>query len=709
MKKLLLITAILCYILSATAQWQWINPMPPETHYKSVAHVTEQTYVTMGESLILKTQDEGRTWTQTEHPPVTNLNKVLFVNAETGFVVGDDGLLLKSSDGGDSWQEMNTGTKSSFWDVYFVNEQLGFISANAGQVFKTIDGGKNWTQQEMPDVWQHLRLIKFFDENTGYVASMHGLFAKTINGGEVWKVVEEELSFYYIYDMHLVDAQTILLASYGGIFKSTDGGETWQEKLAPSDEEIEAFSFINETTGYALGQLSRIYKTTDGGETWVNTNLLPDYFVSNVMEKGIAFGSEHTGIVVCWDNITWLDMQANAYDTPVQTIITQDLRDAAFTNDTTIVAVGRGLIAQSNTNGRTWSIQAPVQFGDYYYKIHFINENIGFSVGENFAPNIKKGVIIKTIDGGNNWELNFAIEQELRDVHFVNLDTGYVVGSGGTIYKTTNGGNEWVAQDSGVEVSLNSVFFTDTKTGYACGMGGTIIQTTNGGDTWTIASTPTTDAMFAISFFNDSIGFASVRGWGMAKTINAGKNWTWFRLPGSRNRIMRDMVFTSEKDGYIAGWDYLFTTNDGGETWELEQLSGGASISGIAVRNKNTIIGVGHKGTILRKYTGPEETPIDEEEDNSPTNIKFPDSETITFSVYPNPFSHVINIKGTFKENSCLIEIYDLNGRRLLDRNYSTASGNLTIDTSGLNAGVYLLRITDGATISTHKIVKTHR
>ena len=707
MKKLILIAAIICHILPANAQWQWINPMPPETHYKSVAHVTEQTYVTMGESIILKTQDGGSTWMQTEHPSVADLNKVYFLNEETGFVVGDDGLLLESSDGGDSWQKMNTGTESTFWDVYFVNEQLGFISANGGRVFKTTDGGENWSLQEVPDVWQQLRLIKFFDENTGYVASRGGLFAKTTNGGEDWEVVEEELSFYYINDMQLIDAQTILLASYGGIFKSTDGGETWQEKLAPDDEEIEAFSFINETTGYALGQLSRIYKTNNAGETWVNTNLLPDYFVSNVMDKGIAFGSEHTGIVVCWDNITWLDMQASSYDTPVQTITTHHLRDAAFTNDTTIVAVGSNLIAKSNTNGRTWSFQAPVQGGDYYFEVQFIDENTGFSVGENFAPNIPKGVIIKTIDGGNNWELNFAIEQELRDVHFVNADTGYVVGTGGTIYKTTNGGDDWVAKTSGVDVNLHSVFFTDTETGYACGIGGTIIQTTDGGDTWTIADTPTTDGMFAISFFNDSIGFASVRGHGMAKTINAGENWTWMSLPGSGNRIMRDMVFTSEQDGYIAGGDYLFTTHDGGENWELNQLPASPGVFGIAVRNENTIIAVGPKGTILRNYTGPEEHPLDDDE---PTSIS--DGETIfspnKFTIFPNPFDNQIKIRGDFSnQQQVLIEIFDIQGRLIYQTEKSTSGIEyLSVDTNVIPRGIYILRLKTHTYTTSFKIIK---
>ncbi|ASB50574.1 YCF48-related protein [Alkalitalea saponilacus] len=719
MKKLILIAAILCHILPANAQWQWINPMPPETHYKSVAHVTEQTYVTMGESLILKTQDGGRSWMQTAHPSVTNLNKVLFLNTETGFVVGDDGLLLKSSDGGNSWQEMNTGTESTFWDIFFVNEQLGFIAANGGRVFKTTDGGENWSLQEVPDVWQHLRLIKFFDENTGYVASMHGLFAKTTNGGEDWEVIEEELSFYYINDMHLIDAQTILLASYGGIFKSSDGGVNWEEKLAPDDEEMANFSFVSETTGYVLGHLSRIYKTVDGGESWTNTNLLPDYFLCHLSscEKAIAFENENHGILVGFENITQLDMQSNTYNSHTQSITTHDIKGAVFINDTTIVAVGNNsLLARSNTNGRTWTVQTFNPPGQYE-GVHFIDENTGFAVGNSYSEENWGHRIVKTDDGGNSWRsVLFSTSEEsnnfrerLRGIHFPNANTGYAVGSGGVIYKTTNGGEDWVSKESGVSVQLNSVFFTDANTGYACGSSGTIVQTKNGGDTWTIANTPTTDGMFAISFINNSIGFAAVRGWGMVKTINAGENWIWISLPGSPNRIMRDMVFISEQVGYLAGSDYMFTTHDGGESWELNPLPGSPSISGLAARNGNTVVAVGFNGTILRKYTGPEETPLDEDDDQEPpTSIEFLNRDVNTFRVYPNPFDNHIIIKGRFEHSSTVtVYIYDIHGRLIYQTEHNTfGEETFYINTQSISNGIYLLRLTNNQNTQNFKIIK---
>ena len=49
-------------------------------------------------------------------------------------------------------------------------------------------------------------------------------------------------------------------------------------------------------------------------------------------------------------------------------------------------------------------------------------------------------VIFKTTDSGLNWEnQEIDTQQALLSVYFINKDTGYVVGNGGTILRTRNG------------------------------------------------------------------------------------------------------------------------------------------------------------------------------------------------------------------------------------------------------------------------------
>jgi photosystem II stability/assembly factor-like uncharacterized protein len=67
------------------------------------------------------------------------------------------------------------------------------------------------------------------------------------------------------------------------------------------------------------------------------------------------------------------------------------------------------------------------------YDIDFINENVGWAVGQ-------YGHILKTTNGGEIWShQNSNVSQELNDVEFKNENEGWVVGLGGIILHTTNG------------------------------------------------------------------------------------------------------------------------------------------------------------------------------------------------------------------------------------------------------------------------------
>ena len=59
--------------------------------------------------------------------------------------------------------------------------------------------------------------------------------------------------------------------------------------------------------------------------------------------------------------------------------------------------------------------------------------------------------------------------------------TGTVVGTEGTIFRTTDGGTTWVTQTSGTTNDLHGVSFTDGNNGTVVGDDGTILRTTNGG------------------------------------------------------------------------------------------------------------------------------------------------------------------------------------------------------------------------------------
>ena len=66
---------------------------------------------------------------------------------------------------------------------------------------------------------------------------------------------------------------------------------------------------------------------------------------------------------------------------------------------------------------------------------------------------------------GQDWKwLNpIPTGNNLNNVKFLNADTGYAAGDYGTILKTTDGGNNWITQNSGTTNNLKSSLFYKCK------------------------------------------------------------------------------------------------------------------------------------------------------------------------------------------------------------------------------------------------------
>src|SRR5689334_15858694 len=63
-------------------------------------------------------------------------------------------------------------------------------------------------------------------------------------------------------------------------------------------------------------------------------------------------------------------------------------------------------------------------------------------------------------------------EVTLMGVFFRDPNLGWAVGSGGTVLKTTDGGQKWKKQISGTTAQLTGVFFVDDKVGWIIGVNG---------------------------------------------------------------------------------------------------------------------------------------------------------------------------------------------------------------------------------------------
>ncbi|NWG29576.1 MAG: T9SS type A sorting domain-containing protein [Ignavibacteriaceae bacterium] len=164
---------------------------------------------------------------------------------------------------------------------------------------------------------------------------------------------------------------------------------------------------------------------------------------------------------------------------------------------------------------------------------------------------------------------------DLWSTFFVDDSTGWIVGSGGFIKKTTNAGNEWIAQNSGTTLILKSVQFVDQNTGWICGESGLILKTNDGGTSWDSLASSTTQHLSDIYFYDTNIGYVVGFNGTILKTTDSGSSW--ISLSSGTTNDLYSMDFVDAFVGYAAGevndTSSVIQTTDGGATW-IDKSSG---------------------------------------------------------------------------------------------------------------------------------------
>jgi photosystem II stability/assembly factor-like uncharacterized protein len=208
--------------------------------------------------------------------------------------------------------------------------------------------------------------------------------------------------------------------------------------------------------------------------------------------------------------------------------------------------------------------------------IFFLDSLTGWAVTGNGQPNDTSGYILKTIDGGDNWNLKFTDFRDFSRIKFLNVQTGFVSGgyaTGARIYKSIDGGESWFALNipSGGQIYFNDMSILNEDTIWTIasnGLVGGVFRTTNGGASWQIQASFGSQNPTRIYMMNANTGFISYsNNTALRKTTNGGFNWV--QIAGENGFF--DMYFIDSLIGWKADSD-LKKTVDGGLNWSAQPL-----------------------------------------------------------------------------------------------------------------------------------------
>ncbi|MBM2841696.1 MAG: hypothetical protein HW412_2224 [Bacteroidetes bacterium] len=255
------------------------------------------------------------------------------------------------------------------------------------------------------------------------------------------------------------------------------------------------------------------------------------------------------------------------------------------------------LVLTSRAAVSQW-VQQPFPTNEYLWRVGFVDTSTGWILGHQ--------QVYKTSNGGATWQAQDSTYGATFALCTLNRNVVFYAGFDGFrshgIRRTTNGGSTWQTVDSDTSFYCTDIKFTSAQVGYA--VGGTyypapvvpiLRKTTDGGGTWsTLPSVfpQARDELEAISFID------TLRGWVVSydgvvfRTTDGGNSWSYqdsvgYRVPGVMSWLpTRDVQFMNESVGWVGGGisgdNFVAKTTNGGATWSYA-TPGGTSIRRIVM------------------------------------------------------------------------------------------------------------------------------
>lgn len=300
-------------------------------------------------------------------------------------------------------------------------------------------------------------------------------------------------------DVTFVDAlRGWAVGDRGLVLRTTDGGERWRRVPTPTDWRLDSVTFLGAELGWAVGGRARPYThesrgvvlaTTNGGRDWeaISDTSLPRLRAVRFFDRkhGVAAGD---GTALNPAGVFTTD-DGGRHWRPVPGGEARQWLAGDFTRDRLgglagVVAGLRG--AAARVAGR--QVDLTQNTGDRRggYGVALADAAHGWLVGDG-------GLVRTTDDGGQAWNPPPrdppASLQDWFDWRAVATEGErvWIAGApGSVVLSSADGGSTWNTASTGVTTPLTALTFVDANRGWAVGELGVVITTRDGGLTWRV-------------------------------------------------------------------------------------------------------------------------------------------------------------------------------------------------------------------------------
>jgi photosystem II stability/assembly factor-like uncharacterized protein len=439
-------------------------------------------------------------------------------------------------------------------------------------------------------------------------------------------------------------------------------------------------------------------------------------------------------------------LQATLPGSPALTSVKAVSRDVAWT------CSGNGSVYRTTDGGKTWNPTTKPAINAALLIIEALNATTAFvgSVRSDFSPGNSK--IYRTTDGGQTWQLVYTATGPASAwscINFFDSQNGIaisdpvVAGGNFLIVKTADAGTTWapVANLPDANPSewtiINCFYFHDSLNGWFAtapsapgGTGGRIFRTTDGGNTWTGFASGNTAGVSGVTFISPLIGIRTAFDTPplLTRSVDGGQTWTavnnlpvaniaWLLTTTSVNTTNSHQLWLAGR----ANGPFILSSIDGGVTWVQQTISGslvdpvfhmsavrfGAasdSVQAWGITLDLNTYATGGQILTYRQHIGV----VTSVQEQAPLPTEYSLSQN-----YPNPFNPETNIEYDLPRPGWVkVAIYNSTGQlvRTLFRSHQTAgrfklgwNGEMILAGGGFRC--YIYRLKAGEFSATKKMV----
>ncbi len=659
---------------------------------------------------ILKSTDAGATWSKSldwtyQQERGVQVIKINPLNPNTVWAGTSEGI-YKSLDAGNNWTRMNETVMVTDIAVHSVDTNnvviaCGNMGSAGNGIYRTTDGGETWVKKSvgLPSSYGGKALLSSYKSNPDIIYASIGnshnstyaatWLCKSTDAGNTWSTVSTfDYSSYQGWFAHFAlvhpeDSSKLLVAGVD-VFKSTNGGSSFSQKAywnlwylgrtipgepeGPSnyshaDHHCYAVDPFDPDVVY-LGNDGGVFKTADFGETYDGRNggyqstQFYNGFTSSLSDSNLSMGGLQDNASAIYDGQdAWIRVIGG---------------DGSWTG-----------INQADND---------ILYGSYQYL------------------NMRKST-----DGGNNfYGIPYPPEGEAGFIapFVLSFSDPNLIYAGKTmVYKSTNGGNEWIKTNQGNQLTPNlpismAISYDNDDVVYLAAAPTSsraqVFRTTNGGESWDEITNGLPDRYpmeIVVNPIDDNDVYIAFSGFGTShvfKSTNKGDDWIDIGdgLPDVPTSALA--VDPDYPDHIYAGTDLgIYVSFDDGLSWQLfdEGLPNATVIMTLSVSYSNRMLRAATHGNGVYERKMPD----------IPSSVPAGNSKPEGFALnqnYPNPFNPVTKISYSIPERSNVkINVYDITGRKvktLINEVKEAGSYSLSFSGENLSSGTYFYTINAG-------------